>query len=66
MGQEGDPPKRVDVKEVLIAYIYRRVKKEKGVVSPDLEAEVDQRGRSRIELICRILEVFGNRKKDQE
>lgn len=45
---------RVDFKDVLLAILYRRAK-ERGEVSPDLEARVNRRGRSRIEFICSIL-----------
>lgn len=65
MRQEGDPPKRVDFKDVLLARRYRAAK-ERGDVSPALQAEVDDRGRSRIELICSILEVRGGPKKVQK
>jgi len=44
----------VDFKDVLVAILYRRAKK-RGEVSPDLDARVNRRGRSRIEFIYSIL-----------
>lgn len=55
MKQEDED--RVAFADVLLARRYVRELREKGSLSPDLQADVDRRGREHIEGLARIIEL---------
>lgn len=56
---------RVTFKDVIIAKLWMRGKRQGRVLDPKLKSEIDARGEMHIWRIVRILELFGQRERGE-